>query len=276
MNQSSRCTKCFQELEPGAKFCGACGTAVAQPVEQRSTPPPPAAVSVECPSCHHRNYSSSRFCERCGTELEATQTAVPTTQQSYSHSASEDPWATGPGYENSADPDFACERCGVQRRPADSACSNCGLPFEQLNRNGVPPAVARTGQPSGFWIRLVAAIIDFIIIIVASFLVAIAGFLLGDRGAGATGLIQFLIFLLYGPVLLSLYGTTAGKKIFNIYVLDPKGNHKLNFFRAFLREIVKFVSFFFFLFLISFVMMGVRRDKRAMHDMLAVTYPTSV
>lgn len=290
MTSEARCTKCYATLQPGAKFCGRCGAEVKPPETQARS------AAGECPSCGHRNALDASFCESCGTQL--SRAAEPAGQsyrppqtgdspQSGTHHAappSEDPWATGPGYERPLDPDSTCPRCGEFRSADETACANCGLPFgRRVNADGVPAAVARCGTPAGFWIRLVAVIIDGIII-------AIIGFLLGQAGIGfgveafnfeggdgevlsfEIDLFSYVLSLIYGSVLLSLFGTTAGKKIFNIYVYSPDGKTPLSFPRAFLRELSKFLSSF--ILLIGYIIAAFRKDKRALHDLIAGTFPT--
>jgi predicted ATPase/class 3 adenylate cyclase len=50
------CPSCGSENEPGRKFCGECGNALAQ----------------VCPSCGTANASTVKFCGECGTALNAT------------------------------------------------------------------------------------------------------------------------------------------------------------------------------------------------------------
>ncbi len=50
-----RCPACQSENEPGRKFCGECGSALAQ----------------ACPACGASNAPTAKFCGECGTELSA-------------------------------------------------------------------------------------------------------------------------------------------------------------------------------------------------------------
>lgn len=285
MTSEARCSKCFQRLEAGAKFCGKCGSAV----EQDTGRPAPrySGGGIECPSCRHENLASARFCERCGTQLQAmpAPASAETEQRSYrpepfdyrsTEPAQEDPWATGPGYDRPPSEEDTCPRCGSFRNPDETTCLNCGLPFGQsTNYAGVPVAVAHVGKPAGFWIRLVSAIIDGIIVtIITSPLIVIAARTDSSAVESLMSWAQFGIGTLYGTILLGLYGTTPGKRVFNIYVLDESGNKKLGLGRAFVREISKIVSGF--ILLIGYIMVAFRADKRALHDLIAGTFPTVV
>jgi class 3 adenylate cyclase/tetratricopeptide (TPR) repeat protein len=59
-----RCTVCGTENEPGRKFCGECGSALA----------------LICPSCGTPNPPGTKFCGECGTALTAVGTAAPPAQ----------------------------------------------------------------------------------------------------------------------------------------------------------------------------------------------------
>lgn len=52
--QSIKCSGCHMPLEPGAKFCGKCGHAVAPP---------------GCPKCQAPFLAGAHFCKSCGQKL---------------------------------------------------------------------------------------------------------------------------------------------------------------------------------------------------------------
>ncbi len=299
------CKKCFRRLEPDAEFCGNCGTPVAEAPEQPTTPGVSSVSGGVCPSCHHRNDAMARFCERCGTQLSSMSGApasAPGAPASVSGSPAqdnlaaryargaetEDPWATGPGYQAPPRPDQVCPRCGSFRNPGETACVNCGLPFgEQLNYYGVPPAVAQRGNPAGFWIRFLALIIDGVI-------VALIGTVLWPLLFGDTfwprEVIEFddgstfdsisarnwihLMTILYHTFFLALFGATPGKRLLGIRIYDANGRQGIGFVRAAIRTLSTYISTFTLL--IGYIMAAFRRDKRALHDLIAGTYPTRV
>src|SRR5919107_3947248 len=55
------CSACEAKNEPGRKYCGECGTALAR----------------ACPSCGTANPAPVKFCGECGSALEATAGASP-------------------------------------------------------------------------------------------------------------------------------------------------------------------------------------------------------
>jgi class 3 adenylate cyclase/tetratricopeptide (TPR) repeat protein len=59
-----RCPQCEHENPPGARFCNACGAALAAP----------------CPACGQTNAPGSRFCSACGQALSPPEAAPPPTR----------------------------------------------------------------------------------------------------------------------------------------------------------------------------------------------------
>ncbi len=64
------CPKCQNTLRDGARFCAACGDALA----------PPAAVVVSCPTCGVPVAPGARFCKRDGTRLQGGGVPSPARQ----------------------------------------------------------------------------------------------------------------------------------------------------------------------------------------------------
>lgn len=155
---------------------------------------------------------------------------------------------------------FFCNKCGAQNAAGSQFCSRCGTPTSAAP--GVAPAaissnpgvaypppeyhVAGAGY-GGFWIRVVAAIVDAIILRVV---VAPIGMIFGGLGfAGGmmpglphVGLALLgggvtIILLLFGSWLYeafmesSSYQATVGKMIFGMKVTDLSGN-RISFERA--------------------------------------------
>ncbi|MDA1298140.1 MAG: RDD family protein [Chloroflexi bacterium] len=281
MTSQARCARCYEPLREGARFCPKCGNSVEQPSQIAQQSRSNRGSGVECPSCRHRNPVMASYCASCGAQLPdlAAGSAAPV-----SGSRSDvDPWATGPGYDRSLSVYRTCPRCHSIRNQHESVCTTCGLPFgRQDNYDGVPAAVAMVGEPAGFWARFVAVIVDGIILTIVFYIIGSAlGVNLFDTSEPAAGetdptavlqLLQFVFSSLYGAIFLSLFGTTPGKKLFNIYVLDGRGNRKLNFFQALGRELSKLISTI--ILLIGYIMAAFRSDKRALHDLIAGTYPT--
>ena len=61
----AQCTKCGNELKPGARFCTKCGTPVSAPVDQMKS----ASQSMSCPKCGKALKPGARFCTGCGAPV---------------------------------------------------------------------------------------------------------------------------------------------------------------------------------------------------------------
>jgi uncharacterized RDD family membrane protein YckC len=148
---------------------------------------------------------------------------------------------------------------------------------------------------AGFWLRLVAIIIDGIIIGVAqSFLIVplLAAVGLGFAGGAdnmdfsdpeqAAGMIASIGALIGGYWILAMciqilyftfmesskYQATIGKIALGLIVTDLNGG-KLDFTKAFIRNICKIISNVTML--IGYIMAGFTEKKQALHDMIAST-----
>jgi uncharacterized RDD family membrane protein YckC len=128
-------------------------------------------------------------------------------------------------------------------------------------------------RPAGYWIRLVAALVDLVLIALVQFsLSLVAGPVWGlDVGAGPVlhGMVLLFTLLfaaLYTTVLHAMGGQTIGKLLVGVRVMGVDGE-PLTVGAALLRWFACFVS------LIplgaGFLMAGLRRDKRALHDLIA-------
>ena len=129
-------------------------------------------------------------------------------------------------------------------------------------------------RPGGFWIRLVAFGIDLVVVMLAQFLLGVlAARRWGidvDRSATLQGAVVFFTLLfavLYPTVLHTLTGQTVGKLVVGIRVLAVDGE-LLPAGAAFLRAVAHWLSLVF-LFGLGHLLGGLRKDKRALHDLLA-------
>jgi uncharacterized RDD family membrane protein YckC len=131
---------------------------------------------------------------------------------------------------------------------------------------------------AGFWRRLGAFVVDWIIVTLLILLVAfVIGVVLevllpGSRAgedAGWAWLIPTLITLLYYPLQESSTAqATLGKRVFNIIVTDSQ-RRRISFWRALGRYLAKIVSAMTLG--IGYLMAGFTAHKQALHDMLADT-----
>ncbi len=197
---------------------------------------------------------------------------------------------------------FFCNKCGTLNTVGAQFCSQCGAPTNPTpgvaavssSSNPASPYSAPTSyQPvapvvgvgyGGFWIRVVAAIIDGIVLRVV---VAPVGMVFGGLGlaGGMMGGIPHaglallgggvtFVLLLFGSWLYeafmesSSYQATLGKMIFGMKVTDLNGN-RISFGRATGRHFAKWLSAM--ILFIGYLMLGFTERKQGLHDLLAGT-----
>jgi uncharacterized RDD family membrane protein YckC len=200
---------------------------------------------------------------------------------------------------------FFCNKCGTLNTVGAQFCSQCGASTSPTP--GVTPAAASsssnpaspysapaTSYPvaapvvgagyGGFWIRVVAAIIDGILLRVV---VAPVGMIFGGlglaggmmsgiphMGLGLLGGGVTIILVLFGSWLYealmesSSYQATLGKMIFGMKVTDLNGN-RISFGRATGRHFAKWLSGM--ILGIGYIMVGFTERKQGLHDLLAGT-----
>ncbi|MFD1739276.1 RDD family protein [Bacillus salitolerans] len=130
-------------------------------------------------------------------------------------------------------------------------------------------------NPAGFWIRFVASILDGIIVCTPFYTIEymVGGF--EDKQILISFL--YLLSLLYAIILPVIWhGYNVGKRIAGIRIAKVNGK-KLGIGSMLMRTIVAYLTYLLTLgigFIISAIMVGVRKDKRAIHDFLAGTYVT--
>ena len=138
------------------------------------------------------------------------------------------------------------------------------------------PHVAPATRPAGFWIRVVAALADLVVCLaVEQSFSAVAARVAGPEAddpttvGGLVGMFTLLFAALYTAVLHSLpWGQTIGKMLVGIRVVSNDGEPVV--FGAGLLRFAAYLASLLPLGL-GFVMAGLRRDKRALHDLLAGT-----
>ncbi|WP_342599720.1 RDD family protein [Psychrobacillus sp. FSL H8-0483] len=128
-------------------------------------------------------------------------------------------------------------------------------------------------NPAGFWIRFFAGIFDSLIIGIP--LSIISYLLVGDWEETPITSFGNMLYSLIVPVL--WYGYTVGKRILGIRIVKVDGT-KPGFGTMILRVIVAgfiYVCTLGIGVIVSAFMVGLREDKRAIHDFIAGTYVTS-
>ena len=149
------------------------------------------------------------------------------------------------------------------------------------HRSQNPAAVKIDALPkAGFWMRLVATIIDAFIVFVLQFLLGSLLALAGFAAAGQQGsagniailvqLFGFALSFVYYVVFTGHCGQTPGKMALRIKVIRRDGS-PLSYGRAAFREIpAKFISGI--IFGIGYLMVAFDDQKQGLHDRMADTY----
>lgn len=129
--------------------------------------------------------------------------------------------------------------------------------------------------PAGFWIRALAAVIDFVVFFVVQTTYTIAASLVFGAGpdpsmavTSTVGFFTLVFAALYTSVLHASTGQTIGKMLTGVRVVALDGEPPVGG-AAFLRFLGYFVSCATFG--LGFLMAGLRNDKRALHDLIAGT-----
>jgi len=136
----------------------------------------------------------------------------------------------------------------------------------------------------GFWIRLIAFLVDGAIVRAAAWPVSVIFGLgglgtMGDFPHGARGLHRLgggvvVVLVIFGSwlyeafMLSSPYQATLGKMIFGMKVTDLYGN-RISFGRATARHFAKWLSGL--ILCIGYIMVGITERKQGLHDLLAGT-----
>ena len=201
---------------------------------------------------------------------------------------------------------FFCNKCGAQNAVGAQFCSRCGAPTSPTaSAAATPPASGSSpfgsavplGVPvyspgvltasslyGGFWIRVLAAIIDTVILRVVVIPVhlffgglGLAGMMSGIHhpaglailGGGVTLIALVFASWLYEAFMeSSSYQATLGKMICGLKVTDLYGN-RISFERATGRHFAKWVSAA--ILWIGFIMVGFTERKQGLHDLIAGT-----
>ena len=79
---------------------------------------------------------------------------------------------------------------------------------------------------------------------------------------------DIIIIILYHSIAWSLWSTTVGKRIFNLYVVRTDGS-KIGFWRALARAAAYILSSLFFG--MGFLMIAFNKDKQGLHDLICDT-----
>jgi len=172
-------------------------------------------------------------------------------------------------------PTVICPSCKLLQ-PQTTHCGQCGLALSMSEATAVSIPYA------GFWLRVVASIIDslalFAIQVVCGILLRLTSSLVADVMVGGGNTSQFLILLLFNMVINWAYfvvftgscGQTLGKMALRIKVVRTDGSD-FGYGRALLREVPgKFVSGL--ILGIGYLMVAFDERKQGLHDKIADSY----
>lgn len=181
-------------------------------------------------------------------------------------------------------PQINCPACGTTQ-PKTGTCKSCGLIIAKYrpSRPATPaPAAASetvlADRPkAGFWLRLVALLIDGFLVFMMQVVFGILLVLTGSEGFNLHGSMSVLIQT-FSTILSFFYwifftgycGQTPGKMLLRIQVIRLDGE-TVGYGKAFYREVIgKFISAL--IFLIGYLMAAFDDQKQALHDRMARTY----
>jgi len=167
-----------------------------------------------------------------------------------------------------------CSGCGTLNDRTSNYCYKCGLRLPEEAYTGT------TGNPAGFWVRLLAYIIDQIIVSTVGIvlLLLISNLTLGDYMASTLYieaafswteyLIIFALEVAYWSFTIGTWGRTAGKALLRIKVVRADGS-RVGYLRGVARYLAYFISWFTMG--IGFLAIPLTPQKTGIHDLICNT-----
>lgn len=198
-----------------------------------------------------------------------------------------------------------CPQCGKHYAENESLCRLCAVPLQGPRSFAAPvsgpgpfrpPGIDQTFEnirqdintidqppvkPAGFFIRLLAFVIDNLLLTLLTLVVTVAAFVILKLNAASIIRDQeelerwvWLLFILPHTALFCLYfiyfhavtGQTVGKLACGVQVVTAVGNRPLGWGRSIVRCFGYFLSSFLYL---GFLWVVVNRRRRGWHDYLA-------
>ena len=171
-----------------------------------------------------------------------------------------------------------CPRCGFESVEGGT-CPRCGVDVAGYRARvaiaaGPPGPVARVFPPAGFWIRVVAALIDGVVLLIAQWMLSLIAFIaFGHAGSArsvsaAAQVMSVILGFVYPIIFHWQWGQTLGKMAMHIRVVALNGG-PLTLGQATLRQFGAWLSAI--LLGIGYLMVAFRADKRGLHDLIAGT-----
>ena len=244
------CGVCGHDNVAGSRFCGGCG----------------ARIDNDCTNCGQENEVGGSFCNSCGEWLNRD------AKEASPGSASSGPTSGT----------VVCPRCLHGNESGAEFCYHCGLPLEGDAARAAPRPIRafELGAPSGFGRRTIAFIIDNVVLTFLGLAIYVlfgesaaeyfsfyfSWSLESDRSFVFADFVNLVVSLLYAPVMISVWGTTIGKRSMNLYVVKSDGG-RCGFWQALGRTLASVLSLL--LLGVGYLMVAFREDKRALHDLMA-------
>ena len=188
-----------------------------------------------------------------------------------------------------------CAQCGTPAAPDARFCESCGAPLAAASRPAETPATTEAGRPyappatemayQGVAIRLVALIIDAIILgIISYIIVAISArsAISVNTSTGAVSIgpayyaaivVVIVIELLYFTLLLGRYGQTVGMMAVKIKVVREADSGPITYGAAFVRTILLLIDEipYFIPYLLGAILIWTSDKKQRLGDRVAHT-----
>jgi len=177
-----------------------------------------------------------------------------------------------------------CNRCGLASNDDAHFCQRCGAALTTPPSPAVPSPHVAILHYAGFWIRVVAAVIDFLLMFAALFPIRLLfGSLVTAIGMNSqmpvheTLLVRRWVRIAIGVLLAfayragmesSAFQATLGKLAVRLRVTDLEGK-RISFGRAAGRYFAKFLSMLALG--LGYVMVGFDEEKQGLHDRIAGT-----
>ncbi len=178
-------------------------------------------------------------------------------------------------------PQTVCSRCGrtfseheMIRHQESSVCPACNSMLME-KREGEEPVPAQV-EYGGFWIRLLAKIIDGVAVGILQAIVSIPlGLVIGlsgsadsSGGEGILFLISLILPIVYTTWFLGTYAATPGKMACKLRVVSAYGE-QISYARAFGRTMAEWLSSL--ILCLGYLMAAFDEEKRTLHDRICNT-----
>lgn len=166
-----------------------------------------------------------------------------------------------------------CPSCRNRLNEGEEYCSQCGIEIPQplsqsssqslQTKQGIKVEYQGRFSYSGFWRRVLAYLIDAIVLGLAFGILKMG---LSESGAKLLSFVGGWLYFAYLES--SIHQATFGKMLFSAKVVDYQGN-RISFGTATIRHFSKFISAI--ILLIGFIMVAFTQKKQGLHDILAGT-----